>query len=142
MERPTFRLAAGGGAVAPGGALRGAGFEPVLIHPEHVESAPAVDLAVLDCDLAKASVQNIYQHLHNGTRTPTLLLVGDHSELPHGVDGGGDEVALKPLPPEAMVYRLQALLIRTGRHLPVESGAWASDESLSAAPIAGGGHVV
>ena len=40
------------------------------------------------------------------------------------------------------MYRLQALLIRTGRHLPSESGAWATDENLSSAPIAGEGHVV
>ena len=51
-------------------------------------------------------------------------------------------MALKPLPPDSLVYRLQALLIRTGRHLPTESGAWAADEALSSAPIAGEGHVV
>ena len=142
MERPTILLAIGGEADAHVDALQRAGFEPVLIRPEHAESAPPVDLAVLDCDLAPASVQGVYQHLHNGTRTPTLLLVGEHSELPQGVGGGGDEIALKPIPPEAMVYRLQALLIRTGRNLPVESGAWASEASLSAAPVAGEGHVV
>ena len=51
-------------------------------------------------------------------------------------------MALKPLPPDALVYRLQALMIRSGRHLPVESGSWATDEALSSAPVAGEGHVV
>ena len=60
--------------------------------------------------------------------TGTLLLVGVATELPEGVGASGDEVALKPIPPDALVYRLQALLIRSGRHLPTESGAWAADE--------------
>ena len=39
----------------------------------------------------------------------------------------------KPMPAEALVYRLQALLIRSGRHLPTESGEWAADEGLTRA---------
>lgn len=142
MERPTILLAVGADADAYVEALQRAGFEPVLIDPEHFDATPEVDLAVLDCDLPPAAVQGVYQHLHRSKVTPTLLLVGDKTELPQSVGGSGDEVALKPLPPEALVYRLQALLIRTGRHLPIESGAWASEESLSGAPIAGEGHVV
>lgn len=142
MERPTILLAVGADADAHVEALQRAGFEPVLIDPEYFDATPEVDLAVLDCDLPPAAVQGVYQHLHRSKVTPTLLLVGDKTELPQGVGGSGDEVALKPLPPEALVYRLQALLIRTGRHLPIESGAWASEESLSGAPIAGEGHVV
>lgn len=142
MERPTILLAVGADADAYVEALQRAGFEPVLIDPEQFDATPEVDLAVLDCDLPPAAVQGVYQHLHRSKVTPTLLLVGDETELPQSVGGSGDEVALKPLPPEALVYRLQALLIRTGRHLPIESGAWASEESLSGAPIAGEGHVV
>lgn len=142
MERPTILLAVGADADAYVEALQRAGFEPVLIDSGHFDATPEVDLAVLDCDLPPPAVQGVYQHLHRSKVTPTLLLVGDKTELPQSVGGSGDEVALKPLPPEALVYRLQALLIRTGRHLPIESGAWASEESLSGAPIAGEGHVV
>jgi pilus assembly protein CpaE len=71
-----------------------------------------------------------------------LLLIGETTELPAGVGGAGDEIALKPMPPDALVYRLQALLIRGGRHLPTEPGDWADDGSLPAAQIAGEGHVV
>jgi pilus assembly protein CpaE len=63
-------------------------------------------------------------------------------EVPTGLGGKADELALKPLPPDALVYRLQALLIRSGRHLPSESGEWASSEGLSTAQIAGEGHAV
>jgi ATP-binding protein involved in chromosome partitioning len=99
-------------------------------------------MGVIDCDLPTEAVMAAYRHLHASKATATLLLVGENSELPDAVGSPGDEVALKPLPPEALVYRLQALLIRTGRHLPTESGAWASDETLSSAPVAGEGHVV
>jgi pilus assembly protein CpaE len=142
MERPTILLAIGGEPDAHVDALQRAGFEPILVHPGHPESAPPVDLAVVDCDLEPTAVQAIYLRLHTGKSTPTLLLVGESTNLPDGVGGSGDEVALKPLPPESLVYRLQALLIRTGRHLPAESGAWASEEGLSNSPVAGEGHVV
>jgi pilus assembly protein CpaE len=102
----------------------------------------AHDLAVIDCDLDPDTVTSVYASLRERGGTPILLLVGIDSELPEGVGGTGDEVALKPVPPDALVYRLQALLIRGGRSLPTESGAWASDEALSASPMAGEGHVV
>lgn len=142
MERPTILLAIGGEPDAHVDALQRAGFEPVLVHPGHSEAAPPVDLAVVDCDLEPSAVQAIYLRLHTGKSTPTLLLVGESTNLPDGVGGSGDEVALKPLPPESLVYRLQALLIRTGRHLPAESGAWASEEGLSSSPVAGEGQVI
>jgi pilus assembly protein CpaE len=105
------------------------------------ESEP-VDLAVIDCDLDPDIVTQLYAALRTGGSTPTLLLVGTNTDLPSGVGGAGDEVALKPVPPDALVYRLQALLIRAGRSLPTESGAWAAADGLSNAPIAGEGHVV
>jgi len=143
MERPTILLAVTGDIDGYVAALQRAGFEPVTIDSAQVEMAPPVDLAVLDCDLPEPTVAGIYAHLHKAEiSTATLLLVGDQTDLPAGVGGAGDEVALKPLPPEALVYRLQALMIRSGRHLPVESGEWATDEALSSAPVAGEGHVV
>jgi MinD-like ATPase involved in chromosome partitioning or flagellar assembly len=142
MERPTILLAVAEGGDAYVDALTKAGFEPVSVDPSHVQNVPHVDMGVIDCDLPPEVVTAVYQQLHGSGVTGTLLLVGVATELPEGVGAGGDEVALKPIPPDALVYRLQALLIRSGRHLPTESGAWAADESLSAAPIAGEGHVV
>ena len=143
MERPTILLAVIGDIDGYVAALQRAGFEPVTTDPVQVDMAPQTDLAVLDCDLPAPAVQAMYEHLHQEDRsTATLLLVGEQTELPNGIGGAGDEVALKPIPPDALVYRLQALLIRSGRHLPVESGAWATDETLSSAPVAGEGHVV
>jgi pilus assembly protein CpaE len=142
MERPTILLAVRDDVDAYVDALQRAGFEPVSIDPSRLDGAPAVDMGVIDCDLPMDAVAAAYRHLHASKATATLLLVGESSELPDGIGNPGDEVALKPLPPDALVYRLQALLIRTGRHLPTESGAWATDESLSSAPVAGEGHVV
>jgi MinD-like ATPase involved in chromosome partitioning or flagellar assembly len=142
MERPTILLAVTGDIDGYVDALQRAGFEPVTTGAEHLTAAPPVDLVVIDCDLPADTVRSVYSHVRHGTPTPTLLLVGQDTKLPEGTGGSGDEVALKPLPPDALVYRLQALLIRSGHHLPTESGAWASDEALSTAPIAGEGHVV
>jgi pilus assembly protein CpaE len=73
--------------------------------------------------------------------TPALLLLGESTEIPTGVGSGIDEIALKPLPADALVYRLQALLIRTGRHLPMESNGWADEDAMASGAI-GEGHVV
>ena len=54
----------------------------------------------------------------------------------------GDEVAAQAVPAEALVYRLQALLIRTGRAPADRVRGVGSRESLTSAPIAGEGHVV
>ena len=142
MERPTILLAVAEGGDAYIDALTRAGFDPVSVDPAHVQNVPHVDMGVIDCDLPPEVVTAVYQQLQGSGVSGTLLLVGVATELPEGVGTGGDEVALKPIPPDALVYRLQALLIRSGRHLPTESGGWAADENLSAAPIAGEGHVV
>lgn len=139
MERPKILLAVDTDAESYADALARAGFQPITADP----SAPTgADLAVIDCDLAPDAVSSIYRAQRSEASLPALLLVSPETDLPGGVGGSGDEVALKPLPADALVYRLQAMLIRTGRHLPTESGAWAADESLSSAPIAGEGHVV
>ncbi len=144
MDRPIILLATRDGTDAQVGALERAGFEPITVDPAHVDGLPPVDLAVIDCDLSPDAVVNLYRLLHNGRPTPTLLLVGEGTALPDGVGATGDEVALalKPIPPEALVYRLQALLIRTGRDLPGDSAAWATDSASHAAQIVGEGHVV
>ncbi len=139
MERPKILLGVDGDARGYADALTRAGFEPLMADPSIASTA---DMAVLDCDQDPELVAMMYQAVHANGSVPVLLLVGPETDLPVGVGGPGDEVALKPLPPDALVYRLQAVLIRSGRHLPSESGEWAAEESLSSAPIAGEGHVV
>lgn len=148
MDRPSVLLAIEGDSSQHVDALNRAGFEAFAITADadapQFASADAPQLAVLDCDLPARQVSTLYASLREGVSVPTILLVGHETDLPPGVGGAGshDEIALKPVPPEAMVYRLQALLIRTGRHLPVESGGWATSDALSSAPMAGEGHVV
>jgi pilus assembly protein CpaE len=148
MDRPSVLLALEGDSTPYVEALNRAGFLAGAVAAGTDAALFAGDdvpqLAVLDCDLPPHQVSALYAALRNGVAVPTILLVGHHTELPPGVGGAGshDEVALKPVPPEAMVYRLQALMIRSGRHLPAESGAWATSDALSTAPMAGEGHVV
>jgi pilus assembly protein CpaE len=144
MDRPTILLAMIDGAEAQVSALERAGFEPITVAPDHVDGLPPVDLAVIDCDIPREAVVHLYKRLHEGRPTPTLLLVGEGTDLPDGVGAAGDEVALalKPIPAEALVYRLQALLIRTGRGLPDDSAAWATDSASHEAQIVGEAHVV
>lgn len=140
MERPKILLAVDGDSLGYAEALSRAGFEP---RNADRAAPPNPDMAVIDCDLDSELVTSVYVDLRAANASvPVLLLVSPDSDLPAGIGGAGDEVALKPLPPDALVYRLQALLIRSGRHLPTESGGWATDEALSSAPIAGEGHVV
>ena len=145
MDRPTILLAVNDQADSYVTALERAGFEPFTVAPSSgLDAVPGVDLGVIDCDLPPEFVAAAYARLHTGSSTPTLLLVGEGTALPDGVGAPGDEVALalKPLPADALVYRLQALLIRTGRTLPNETGGWASDSSALDSQIVGEGHVV
>jgi len=139
MERPKILLTVDGDTEGYVDALSRAGFEALLADAANATDA---DMAVIDCDLKPAVVKAAYEALHADRSIPCLLLVGSETTLPRGVGGRGDEVALKPIPSDALVYRLQALLIRAGRSLPAESGAWASEESRSSTRIAGEGHVV
>ena len=141
MKRPVILLALAGESAAYVDALQRAGFDPVDADALEVTGRNA-DLGVIDCDMDPATVKYLYDVMHVAPAIPTLLLLGESSHLGPGIGGHGDEVALKPLPPEAMVYRLQALLIRTGRSLPSESGTWADAGDLSTAAIAGEGRVV
>lgn len=145
MERPTVLLALFGDTTEYADALRTAGFEP-LTDPSVLEDMSAPngwpDLAVLDGDAAPELVQELHTRLHQGRNVPTLLLFSDEPPTVAPIAAVRDEYARKPLPADALLYRLQALLIRSGRHLPVESGAWAASESLAQAPVAGEGHVV
>lgn len=136
MERPTVLLAVDGETESYLEALERAGFVPTLADA----SVPAgsFDLAVIDCELGAEVAATLYGALHEGGRVPVLLMLGAGMDLPEGL-GAADELALKPVPPEALVYRLQALLIRSGRNLPSEPGQWETAESPSSAIE---GHVV
>lgn len=139
MERPKILLAIEGDSEGYADALARAGFETVRFDDD---AAAEADMAVIDCDLEAAVVKKSYAALHADREVPALLLMDQETTLPSGVGGHGDEFALKPIPADALVYRLQALLIRAGRQLPVESGDWASGEAMTTAQMAGEGHVV
>lgn len=141
MERPTVLLAVDGEAESYVDALDRAGFAATRVTGSGVP-AGSFDLAVIDCDLGGDVASSVYATIQERGRVPTLIMLGAGMELPAGLGGNVDELALKPLPADALVYRLQALLIRGGRQLPTESGQWASSEGLSTAPIAGEGHAV
>ena len=141
MERPTVLLAVDGEAESYLDALDRAGFAATQATGSGVPPG-SFDLAVIDCDLGGDVASSVYATIQAHGRVPTLLMLGAGMELPAGLGGNVDELALKPLPADALVYRLQALLIRSGRQLPTESGQWASAEGLSTAPIAGEGHAV
>jgi pilus assembly protein CpaE len=94
---------------------------------------------VLDCDGDPAAVKAAYLRLHNGHPVPTLLLFGD--ELPSfapTTDGMNDEYVRKPTPAEALTFRIQAMLIRSGRQV---SASWASEDA-SESPVVGEGHII
>lgn len=139
MERPKILLAIEGDPEGYVDALVRAGFDAMRVPAGDPVDA---DMAVIDCDLAPNDVIAAYEALHADRDIPALLLMGHDTALPSGVGGHSDEVALKPIPSDALVYRLQALMIRAGRQLPIESGEWASEETLATSQIAGEGHVV
>src|SRR6476619_7768019 len=120
MSRPTVLLAVTAEVDDYRPALTAAGFD-VLPLEAGTESTSA-DLAIIDCDLPDAEFGRIHG-LIQGTKASTLLLLGERlPELPSTADGR-DDIAVKPLPADALIYRLQAMLIRSGRTLPEESGA-------------------
>ncbi len=145
MERPTVLLALQGYTSPYIDALHVAGFE-VLTDPsvvtDRLTTGVSVDLAVLDCDLPLVS--ELYAELHAGTPVPTILVFAD--EPPAWATGSNtqatrDEYALKPLPADALVYRLQALQIRYNRNVRADSGQWDEGSGSDGATI-GEGHVV
>src|SRR5579859_315748 len=134
MERPTVLLALGHNELlATEDALRRAGFEPI----RDTGSGVLPDLAVIDCDSEPETGETLHGVLHDGHRVPTILLFSDE---PPAYGTSGDEYAMKPCPPEALIYRLQALLIRTGRALPADATGTA--HALSDAPLMGEGRII
>jgi pilus assembly protein CpaE len=139
MDRPSVLLAVTDDAYAYHAALTGAGFE--VREAASAAEGTLPDLAVIDCDIdpeAFAAVRASMQGVARGG-VPTLLLLGD--QLPDlGTAEMRDDIAVKPLPAEALIFRLQAMLIRSGRSLPAESGAWA--DLQHGGDTIGEGHVI
>jgi len=145
LERPTVLLALADDPTAYVDAMLRAGFEPIT-DPEHAllgrGAGLRLDLAVLDCDLPGAAASEMYTQLHDGAPTPTLVLIGEEiPEFAASAESAMDEYAMKPLPPDAMVYRLQAQLIRGGRGLPTDTGEWTATTTAEDTAV-GEGHVV
>lgn len=135
MDRPSVLLAVTDDLEVYRPALNVAGFD--VLEPGAEDQAPTI--AIIDCDLDPDRFAHVRAALHAAGTPPTLLLLGDR--LPDlGEAEMRDDIAVKPLPPDALVYRLQAMLIRAGRSLPAESGGWV-DEQASTETI-GAGHVV
>ena len=134
MERPNVLLALPDGELAATErALRRAGFEPVRLD----ESGPHVDLAAIDCDEQPEVAQQLHATLHDGRDVPTILIFSDE---PPDYGARGDEYAMKPCPPEALIYRLQAMLIRSGRTLPGDATGMGSE--MDDAQMMGEGRVI
>ncbi len=137
MERPTVLLALAGDADEYVSALDRAGF--AVVHEkigEALSEGATFDLAVLDCDADPGTVRQLHDLLHSERATPTLLLFGDESPDFTEQWGATDELALKPLQADALVYRLQALLIRAGHEMPADPSATPVDDA--AGPIGEG----
>lgn len=129
MDRPSVLLALEGRRTSYEDALTAAGFEVFDVEHEEAFSrltgAAAFDLAVLDCDRGAIGDEELFAFLHGARPVPTIVLFSD--DIPEwavdsAADSMSDEYARKPLPPEALVYRLQALLIRAGRAVPGLTG--------------------
>ena len=132
MERPTVLLALAGDAITYLGALDRAGFN--VVHDaadEELATGATYDLAVLDCDADPAMIKQIHAFLHGAKPTPTLLLVGDEPSDFTDETWATDELALKPLSADALVYRLQALLIRSGHGLSDDPSLQSGDDAAT-----------
>jgi pilus assembly protein CpaE len=125
MNRPRVLLALDGWSSSYEDAMTEAGFEAIAVDHHDalgwLSGDDRVDLAVIDCDRGQAGDEELFAILHSTTRVPTIVLFSD--DIPAwAVDANPgssrDEYARKPLPPEALVYRLQAMLIHSGREVP------------------------
>lgn len=118
-------------------ALTAAGFDVLEPYADLAVRQPM--LAIVDCDLPSEIFAELRTRLHAADGISTLLLLGE--TLPDlGTSDVRDDIAMKPLPADALVYRLQAMLIRSGRTLPAESSAWV--DAAAASETVGEGHVV
>jgi len=125
MNRPSVLLALDGWSSSYEDAMTGAGFEVIAADGQEalgwLAGEGTIDLAVIDCDRGQPGDEELFAFLHSTQRVPTIVLFSD--DIPNwavNTNSGSsrDEYARKPLPPEALVYRLQAMLIHSGREVP------------------------
>jgi pilus assembly protein CpaE len=117
MEHPRVLLAAHDDAAAIAHALARAGFE--VIGSEEAFEAMLVagsrpEMAILDADLSPTTVRRVHERLSEVGPVPSLILLGDEAGELDDVWQVTDEFVLKPILPDALVYRLQAILIKSG----------------------------
>lgn len=138
MDRPSVMLAVTAtDAGAYRAALTAAGFDVLDVASDLTDHRPS--LAILDCDMPVDEFGVARDLIGSIDGVATMLLLGE--TLPDmGPSDMRNDIAMKPLPADALVYRVQAMLIRRGQALPVESGAWADEQGTS--ETVGEGHVV
>ncbi|HEX2194735.1 MAG TPA: P-loop NTPase [Candidatus Limnocylindria bacterium] len=140
MQRPTVLLAMGEDTADHSTALDRAGFDVLTVL---TPAGARPDLAVIDCDLPEERASALYDELRAGDEpVPTLLVFGENiPDFATASAAGFDEYAVKPVPTEALVYRLQALMIRGGQHMPTDAGGWTEGATSEGATI-GEAHVI
>lgn len=125
MNRPSVLLALDGWSSSYEDAMTEAGFEAIAADRQEalgwLSGEGQIDLAVIDCDRGQPGDEELFTFLHSTQRVPTIILFS--TDIPDwAVDpnpgASRDEYARKPIPPEALVYRLQAMLIHSGREVP------------------------
>ena len=136
MNRPSVLLALDGWSSSYEDAMINAGFEAIAADRQEalqwLSGEGQIDLAVIDCDRGQPGDEELFTFLHSTQRVPTIVLFSN--DIPDwAVDPNPgatkDEYARKPLPPEALVYRLQAMLIHSGREVPGGLPTTAADGS-------------
>ena len=125
MNRPSVLLALDGWSSSDEDAMIEAGFEAIAADRQEalgwLSREGQIDLAVIDCDRGQPGDEELFAFLHSTQRVPTIVLFSN--DIPEwAVDknpgASRDEYARKPIPPESLVYRLQAMLIHSGREVP------------------------
>lgn len=137
MERPRVLLAAREDAADIADAMVRAGFEVIgsedAFEATIAEGHPP-EFAILDADLSPSIVRRVHRRLNEHAAVPALILLGDEAGELDDVWQVSDEFVVKPVLPDALVYRVQALLIRAG------SPATPSPTADAQAPVMIGGH--
>jgi len=82
------------------------------------ESTPAI--VVLDWELPQGNGLEICQYIRTQSTTPIIMLtVRDSDEdIVRALSAGADDYLTKPFSPTELVARIQAILRRSGQHLP------------------------
>jgi pilus assembly protein CpaE len=117
MDRPRVLLVATADSTGVAGPLVRAGFD-VIGSEEGFEAALAEgrgpEMAIIDADLPSHVVRRVHARLNADGPVTALVLLGDEAGELDDLWQVNDEFVMKPFQPEAVVYRLQALLIRSG----------------------------